>query len=274
MRALDDLETRRALQALRLDRPSGIGFAVRDPARDTLFDWHEHDYHQLMYAVAGPSQLETALGRHVVPQGRAAWIPARIRHRSLISGPDGASLFFAPEAVPDRSGRIRIVVASPLMREMVMFAMRWPLGASETDPMAQSFFRALAMLCGEWLASELPLFLPGATHPGIRRAMDGAAADLGNATQRGALAAANMSERNFRRLFRRETGMTWQGWLGHARMLMAMGLLTEGRRVTDVAADMGYASLSAFAKTFAHVAGEPPARFRRRQHVRRTAGGD
>jgi methylphosphotriester-DNA--protein-cysteine methyltransferase len=63
----------------------------------------------------------------------------------------------------------------------------------------------------------------------------------------------------------KETGLGWQTWIGQARILMAMGLLTEGRRVTDVAADVGYASLSAFAHAFAKLAGEPPARFRQRQ---------
>jgi AraC-like DNA-binding protein len=46
---------------------------------------------------------------------------------------------------------------------------------------------------------------------------------------------------------------------------MAMELLTEGRRVTDVAADVGYASLSAFATAFTKLAGEAPMSFRQRQ---------
>lgn len=261
---MDRVETRSALHAHGLDHPAGIGFAVRDPTLNAVYDWHTHVYHQLVYAIAGPSQIETAQGRHVLPQGRAAWIPARTRHRSLITGPDDASLFFSPDVVADASGRVRILAASPLMREMVLFAMRWPLGASDGDPVAESFFRTLALLCGEWLASELPLFLPSAVHPGIRRAMDYAAADLGTATQAGAVAAAALSERTFRRHFAQEAGMGWQEWLMQARILMAMGLLVEGRRVTDVAAEVGYASLSAFAKSFTQLSGETPTRFKLR----------
>jgi len=94
----------------------------------------------------------------------------------------------------------------------------------------------------------LPLSLPTARHSGICRAIDYALADPGRATQAGAVSMAAMSERSFRRRFVAETGMNWQDWLGQARILTAMTLLGSGSRVTDVAADVGYASLSAFAK--------------------------
>ncbi|HEX4504583.1 MAG TPA: helix-turn-helix transcriptional regulator [Alphaproteobacteria bacterium] len=265
MRSLTSDETRDRLQSHGLDRPSGIGFAFLDPGRKVFYDWHAHDYHQLLYAIDGPTQIETVRGRHVLPTGRAAWIPSGTHHRTLISDAAGASLYFSPDVVSDPAQRVRILVASPLMREMIVHATRWPLGASETDQLAASFLRTLALMCGEWLEAELPLFLPGAAHPAIVRAMDYAAADLAEATQAGAVAAAAMSERSFRRLFAKETGMGWQAWLSQARILMAMGLLTEGRRVTDVAADVGYASLSAFAAAFTKLAGEAPMSFRQRQ---------
>lgn len=264
MKALSPEETRDALQSYGLDRPAGVGFAFLDRARNTFYDWHRHDYHQLIYAIDGPTQIETARGRHVLPAGRAAWIPAETEHRTLITGAEGASLFFSPDIVADAERRVRILAASPLMREMIVHATRWPLGASEADPLAASFLRTLGLLCGEWLEAELPLHLPGARHPAILRAMDHAAADLASASQAGAIAAAAMSERSFRRLFARETGMGWQAWLTQARILTAMALLADGGRVTDVAADVGYASLSAFAAAFAKLAGEPPASFRQR----------
>lgn len=267
MRILTPDETRQALRGFGIDRPVGAGFAFVDPSRNVFYDWHAHDYHQLAYAIDGPSQIETRAGRYVLPAGRAAWIPAGLEHRMLVSAARGTALYFSPATVSDIAQRVRILVAQPLMREMILHATRWPRGESETDPLAASFFRTLALLCGEWLEAELPLFLPGATHPAIIRAMDFAAGDMAAASQAGAAAAAAMSERSFRRLFARETRMSWQEWLGQARILTAMGLLTEGRRVTDVAAQVGYASLSAFAHAFNKLAGEPPAAFRRRAHI-------
>jgi AraC-like DNA-binding protein len=264
MRILNQAETRAAIRALDLDAPSGSGFAFSNRARDTFYDWHAHDYHQLLYAIAGATQLETTDARFLLPPLRAAWIPAGVRHRTLVSDVDGASLYFAPASVPAAGDRVRILVATPVMREMILHALRWPRDVSEADPVAQSFFATLALMCGEWLESELPLRLPRADHPAIARAMDYAAADPGAATQAGAVAAAGLSERTFRRLFARQAGMTWQAWLGQARMMAAMGRLADGARVTDVAADVGFASLSAFAKAFVQLTGETPTDYRRR----------
>ena len=264
MRRLDAGETTAILHDHGLDSPRGPGFAFRDRMRGAFYDWHVHPYHQLIYAIGGATQIESAQARHVLPAGRAAWIPAGVRHRTLVSQVEAASLYFAPETVGCEDQRVRILLATPVMREMILHAMRWPLGASEADPVAASFFQTLALMCGEWLESELPLSLPGANHPGLVRAMDHAVGDPGAATLADALALAGMSERTFRRAFARETGMGWQAWLTQARILTALGLLADGARVTDVAAEVGYASLSAFAKAFAQLTGEAPADYRRR----------
>jgi AraC-like DNA-binding protein len=264
MRRLNAKETRNTLRRHGLEAKGTPAFAFRDRARHIFYDWHAHPNHQLIFALEGPTQIETEAARFLLPVGRAAWIPAGVRHRTLIADADGTSLFFARRSVADKSGRVRILAADPLMREMVVHAMRWPLGAAEKDPVAASFFRTLSLLCARWLESELPLSLPGAKHPALARAMDHALARLDRATQAGALKAAGMSERSFRRVFLAETGMTWQAWLTQARILNAMTLLAEGRRVTDVAAEVGYRSLSAFAKAFAQLSGETPVVYRRR----------
>ncbi len=264
MRHLDEHETTARLRDYGLDQPSGPGFAFRDRARNTFYDWHTHDYHQLIYAIAGTTQIETERARYLLPAGRAAWIPFATRHRTLITDVEGASLYFAPETVPDPQRRVRILVASPVMREMILHALRWPLGASKSDPVAASFFHTLGLMCSEWLESELALSLPSARHPAIKRAMDYAAADPGRATLAKVLVSASLSERTFRRVFVRETGTTWQAWLGQARIMEAASMLTRGARITDVAVEVGYASLSAFAKAFRQLTGETPTDFRRR----------
>lgn len=264
MRVLGAEETADILQRHGLDAPVGPGFAFRDRAHQTYYDWHHHDYHQLLYALAGGARIETEEARFLLPVQGAAWIPAGLRHRTLTAEIDGVSLYFAPASISAPGARLRILRAPPVMREMILHAPRWPRGASETDPVATSFFTTLALMCGEWLEDELPFGLPRATHPGIGRAMDGALVDLSAATLAGALAAAHLSERTFRRVFYRETGMNWQNWLTQARILAAMSRLAKGMRVTDVAADVGFASLSAFASAFRQITGENPADYRRR----------
>ncbi|AHJ67300.1 AraC family transcriptional regulator [Granulibacter bethesdensis] len=265
MKLLTRDETADILHRYGIDKPYGTGFAFRDHTRNTTYDWHAHPYHQLIYAASGAMRIETEAGQHILPLGQAVWIPANIRHRTTIMDMDSVSLYFSPDCVMIGAGRVRILHANPLMREMILYATRWPVGASEQDPLARCFFQSLAMLCGEWLEDELPLFLPGARSTRMTRAMDYALAAPGQATQAGAIAAAALSERSFRRSFQREAGMNWQAWLTQARMLHAMSLLMEGQQVTIVAAECGYTSLSAFAKAFAAVAGENPSVFRARQ---------
>ncbi len=264
MRHLTPQQTRAVLHHHGLDQAGGLAFAFRDTSRHTVYDWHAHPHHQLLYAMAGSTQIETAQARFLLPAGRAAWIPAGLSHRTLISDVDGASLFFAPALVHGGDG-MRVLAATPLMREMILHALRWTRGDSERDPVAASFLRTLALLCAEWLESELPLSLPSASHPGLRRALDAAAADPGTAALETVLATAGLSERSFRRLFRQQTGLCWRDWLTQARMLKAMGLLANGARVTDAAAEVGYDSLSAFAKAFTRMTGEAPAAYRAQQ---------
>jgi AraC-like DNA-binding protein len=187
-----------------------------------------------------------------------------MRHRTLVTDFDGTSLYFPRTAVPTPGNRVRILVADALMREMALYAMRWPRGAAQKSAIATSFFKTLSLLCGQWLESELPLSLPSATHPGLTRAMDHALHALGTTTQASACKDAGMSERTFRRMFLAETGITWQAWLTQARILSAMPFLAEGRRVIDVAGDVGYQSLSAFAKAFFQLTGENPLQYRKR----------
>jgi AraC-like DNA-binding protein len=264
METLDDDSTQAALREHGLDRPEGVGFSFCDPSRNRFYDWHDHPYHQLIYASAGATQIEAGRARFLLPCGRSAWIPAGVRHRTMIADWECVSLYFDPVAVPDREARVRILVTGPMMHEMVMHARRWPLGIGEQDLLASSFFRTLGLLCGEWLQAELPLRLPGATSPALTRAMDETLRDLGHVSQSDAVRAAGMSERSFRRAFFRETGLRWQAWVTQARMLEAMGRLAGGGRVTDVAADAGYASLSAFAKAFVQLTGETPTAYRSR----------
>jgi AraC-like DNA-binding protein len=264
MRILNEEETRAELKALRLDDPTGAGFAFSNTARDTFYGWHAHPYHQLIYAASGATQLETAEARYLLPPQRAAWIPAGVRHRTLVSRVEGVSLYFDPAAVPTGAGRVRILVADALLREMIGHAQRWPRGAAEPAPIAQSYFRTLALLCAEWLESELPLRLPRSEDPAIARAMDQVTAEPGVATLAGATAAARMSERTFRRRFAATVGMSWQAWLTQARVMAAMTRLGEGARITDVAAEVGFSSLSAFALAFNKVCGETPSSYRAR----------
>jgi len=185
----------------------------------------------------------------------------------MIRNLDGVSLFFDPTEFPNAWSEIKTFSVMPLLREMFFHALHWPDGTNDRSAVASSFFQTLVLFCQEQVQNmaDRSFILPRAAHPSLQKAMDGAQIDPGNACQSHALTLAGMSERSFRRYFIRETGMTWQEWITQARVFHAATLLAEGGRVTDVAAEVGYASLSAFAKAFTDLIGTPPGRFRNRK---------
>lgn len=64
---------------------------------------------------------------------------------------------------------MRVLAAVAPIREMIVYAMRWPIDRSASDATADAFFEALALLCAESLDSvEAPLRLPTSSVPVIR----------------------------------------------------------------------------------------------------------
>jgi AraC-like DNA-binding protein len=225
--------------------------------------WHYHDMHQLLYAFEGAIEVESDRGRHLIPRQLAAWIPAGVPHCTSIHRVRSGSVFFPPRMLKDREQRVRTVVVSTLMREMVKEAMRWPLGEPDS-PVRCAFFAAMATLCGEWIANEAGLFLPTTKDPRIKRALDYTAQHMQSELP-AVCRHAGVSERTLRRHLKTGIGMTWEDYRRRSRLLHAVSLLSEtGIPVGAVAAQCGFENPSAFAKAFRLAMNETPSDYRRR----------
>jgi AraC-like DNA-binding protein len=228
---------------------------------------HAHAMHQLLFAFEGSVELESGGRLHLLPAQQAAWIPAGVAHVTRIRRVRSGAVFFAPDMVAEPGDRVRILAAAPVIREMVQYAGRWPIGEARgaDEARAEAFFQTLADLCQEWIAAEAPLSLPVSDDPALRRAMHYAQANLAAAEIAAACRAAGLSERSLRRRFEAETGMSWRRYLQQARLVRAMALLSEPRAsLAETADEVGFASLSAFSKAFREASGQTPAAWRRR----------
>lgn len=79
--------------------------------------------------------------------------------------------------------------------------------------------------------------------------------------------AALMSPAHFSRRFREAYGETPYGYLQTRRVERAMALLRRGDlSVTDACFTVGATSLGSFTSTFTRLVGEPPSRYRARDH--------
>jgi AraC-like DNA-binding protein len=221
--------------------------------------------HQLQYAFEGSIEVEDQSRRNLLPRTLAAWIPAGVSHRTSLHRVRSGCILFAPALVADAGDRVRIVMVAPLMREMILGAMRWQIG-KPLDAVGESYFKALALLCGEWIRDEAPLSLPTTEDSALRAAMDHTRTSIATATLASASAAANLSERTLRRRFQTSTGMSFEEYRRRARLLAAVEKLTNTKQpIGRIAMALGYESQSAFAKAFRTLLGVNPSEFRRSQ---------
>lgn len=237
--------------------------------------WHSHPLHQLEYATGGLVEVETGTGRHLLPPHLAAWIPAGVEHQSVLhTSVKTISVFVEPALVPDDAARVRVLAVAPVLREMIGYAVRWPISRHDHgDPVAERFFAALADLVGESLHHERPLTLPVSAHPVVAAAARYVADHLDTASIPDVGRAVGVSERTLRRLFEAELHVTCRDYLLQARLLRAMVLLARpDQSVLRTALAVGFANSSAFARAFTRHCGESPSRYRRRAIDTRPAG--
>jgi AraC-like DNA-binding protein len=228
--------------------------------------YHWHDLHQIEYAVEGVVEVDTEEGRSLLPPHRAAWIPAGCFHQATLHARVRTiSVLFEPDLVPAPGDRVRVIEASPLLREMILHAVRWPITRRVTDERADDFFRTLAHLVGEALDQEAALSLPNSADPLVAAATAYTQQHLADVTLRDVCATVGASERTVRRRFAEEIGVSWRTYLTRARLLRAMALLAQpGRSVLDVSIVVGFDNASAFTRAFCRETGESPSAYRRR----------
>jgi AraC-like DNA-binding protein len=228
--------------------------------------WHSHEVHQIEYAIGGVVEVETASAHYLLPPQQAAWIPLGLEHQATMN-PDvkTVAVMFDARLIPDGGDRARIIAVSPLIREMMIYALRWPIDRPDGDEVSDGFFRTLANLVSEALDHEAPLSLPTSENPIVAAAMAYTKEHLDAVTADEVSRAVSVSERTLRRLFQDTLGLSWRTYLLHARMLRSMALLaTPGQSVQATSSAVGFESLSSFTRAFTQFCGETPTTYRKR----------
>lgn len=237
--------------------------------------WHSHEVHQIEYALHGIVEVETDSAHYLLPPQQAAWIPAGLEHQAVMN-PDvkTVAVMFDPLLIADVGCRARIIAVSPLIREMMIYALRWPIDRADGDTTSDGFFRTLADLVAEALDHEAPLSLPTSVDPIVSAAMAYTKEHLDGVTVQQVSRAVSVSERTLRRLFRDTLGLSWRTYLLQARMMRAMALLTTpDQSVQATSSAVGFESLSSFTRSFTQFCGETPSGYRRRVNAQSPSDG-
>jgi AraC-like DNA-binding protein len=258
--------------------PGAEAGAIVQDDYDLDTPWHVHEVHQLQCPFDGVVVVEDQRGSYLLTRAQAAWIPAGVAHRTKLRRVRSGSLMFSPGlvpgVVPPLSDRVRIVEVTPLMREMVQGAMRWPVGAP-MDATGRAYFAALGHLCAEWIQVEAPFHLPMPRDPRLQAAAAYTRDNLKDGDIAAVCRAAGVSERTLRRGFAAEAGMGWDEYRRRARLLAAAAMLSETRTPVGLVAEaVGFESQSAFAKAFRSLTGETPREFRSRAAFGRRSEDD
>lgn len=221
---------------------------------------HSHDWAQLVYAERGVMTVEAAGGSWVVPPHRAVWVPHGTTHRIAMSGIVAMrTLYLAQAQAVELPRECRTISVSPLLRELIFEAIR--LGMLHRDVPSES---SLTRMITDHLATVRAeaLELPTPAHPRLRAIAERLQARPELEDNLPAIAAgAHMSVRNFERIFRAETHLTFVQWRRRMRLLHALRLLAAGRGVTEVGFDVGYRSTSAFIAAFKRELGTTPLQY-------------
>jgi AraC-like DNA-binding protein len=221
---------------------------------------HTHTWVQLSYAIRGVLHVHTAQGNFVAPPQRAIWIAAGTEHE-VFSSPhtEMRSLYLNDVTSSYGLCGCRVIEIDTLTRELIRRFCELPVEYDEKGAdgrLAQVLFDQLLV------AREVSLSLPLPSDPrllrlcrGLQEAPDDSRTLLEWSQDLGA------SEKTLRRLFLRETGLTFRAWRQRLRLLGSLEALEQGQRVTQVALGCGYDSTSAFIAAFRQHFGVTPGDF-------------
>lgn len=248
-------------------RTTVVAGTVEHHATELVSYWHRHDLHEIEYAVTGVAEIRTPTTHYLLPPCYAAWVPAGVEHSPLLKDVTTIAVFFDPAVFDFPHERAAIIPVPPVLREMMRYATRWPVGRADNDDdlEATAFFQALAGVVRRQLAHEAPLSLPVSDDPVVKDVMAYTAAHLADARAAAVCRAVGVSERVLRRRFAAVLGQTWQEHLRQARLFRAMALLSSPTAsVSEIAAAVGFGSASALARAFRTWTGESPSAYRDR----------
>ena len=254
------------------DAQHPVRVRARRLAASTRIAPHSHPWAQVAYSSAGVLRVTAGQHTYIVPPSRAVWIPPGIEHvvtvvedaelRTLYlhvprgrAGP--APLGAAAVAMADWA-RCRVLEVSPLLRELVDQLAELPRPAqAEREG-----------LCAALAQDELLRAQPVALGVGLPadkrlRALCEAVLDdpARHATLPGWAAESGASVRTVARLFRQELGTTFAAWRQQVLLAKALSMAARKRPMAHIAAELGYASASAFSAMVRRSVGVSPSRF-------------
>ncbi|MEO7056654.1 MAG: helix-turn-helix transcriptional regulator [Caldimonas sp.] len=244
---------------------------------DTRVVPHAHPWGQVALSATGVVRVTAPHGSYIVPPSRAVWIPPGVEHAvTVIEDTELLTLYvhqprgrFGParsatESVGWRT--CRVLEVSPLLLALARELDGRPDGGAPLGRDASARERRLAGLLLDELRRAAPVRL-GVDLPQDKRLRHLCEAVIDDPSHHATLAAwasdSGASARTMTRLFRSELGTTFLQWRQQVLLARAVPLAARKLPMASIAAELGYASASAFTAMVRRSVGAPPSRFLR-----------
>ena len=222
---------------------------------------HRHDWGQLVFSISGAVRVTASHSTFIVPPSRAVWIPPGTVHAvSAIEHADLRTLYSLPGQLAGSAWATnRVLEVSPLLRELVVQLDSDP--DARPDHAREGLITALIV---DELQRARPLKL-GVELPRDARLKKLCEAMLRQPGRHASLEAwsaeAALSARTVSRLFRDELGSSFAQWRSQVLLAHALSMAARRKPMSHIAAELGYASASAFTAMVTRTVGMPPSRF-------------
>jgi AraC-like DNA-binding protein len=234
---------------------------------------HWHSWAQLVFSVSGAvrvsAQGDGADSSYMVPPSRAVWIPPGVVHAvTAVEEADLRTLYLHASAVATLAaggdwGSCRVLDVTPLLRELVLQLAVEPDAAPQTAA-DQAREQGISALILDELrrARSLQLGLPLPREGRLRRICEAMLNQpMRHADIEGWAAEAATSARTLSRWFTDELGTSYGQWRQQMLLAKALAMAARKQPMRLIAAELGYASPSAFSAMVTRAVGMPPSRF-------------
>jgi AraC-like DNA-binding protein len=234
---------------------------------------HRHPRAQLLFATSGVMRITTEPALFTVPPGTGLFVPAETLHSVRMEGAvHMRALFLRADAAASGPASATVIAVSPLLRELILTVCGEPVVWDARGPI-----RLVAALVLHEIsrAGTRTLSLPACRDPRLVRVAEALLTDPADPRDLDGYAAiAGASVRTLARLFRSDTGMSFQQWRRQLRMTEALSRIAQGTAPGIVAQQVGYASVPAFGAAFRETFGTTPAMAAPRREGSAPGGGE
>jgi AraC-like DNA-binding protein/quercetin dioxygenase-like cupin family protein len=249
--------TRTNLPGTAPDPARPVRLVARDLNAAELLAAHSHPWGQVTYALDGVVRVSVANSTWIVPPQRAIWIPPSLAHEvATLEKARLRALYVLAEGAPFAGDDCKVLEVSPLLRELIVALAQADAASAREKRLADLILDELTHL------ATLPIVVALPQDKRLRTLCEKLIAEPASALTLDDWATrVGASARTLARLFERELGMSFGQWRQQVRLAHAAPLIARGMPLSQVAAELGYASQSAFSAMFRKTFGQSPSAF-------------